>query len=454
MSNSIGFFSQKIVDWGISFSSAFSETQSGKSGTTTNTATAANTTAAASTTIAAAFAGSSIRISGTENDQIQVSAFSAFRGAIDTFRRKGSDGGMLDIQLSGDQKSDLFGLLDPSAETEPTTAGTSRMEREFDLMLRMIATDDEDYQRLRTQFRDLFAIANKGTMGSGQQANSAQGQIFQAENQATDQSTVASQAGSQATSSAIQRPVGVEAQARYAEVAMQTEATRSSLISTTSSTTNSTTNSAANSSGSLGKAQMTFSFERVNGRLEIREIRIPEAVPIQVAKVDPLALDTNGDGLHLTTTDKGAWFDMNADGRPEKVGWVQGDDGLLMLDRNGNGTIDNGTEVFGEQNGAAHGFAELAKFDGNRDGVIDSKDKIYKALKLYRDMNSNGRIEKNELVGLQEAGISSLNLSFQRVNQQLGEHILALKGSFTHTDGRTGELSDVLLAYKDASSAS
>ena len=53
---------------------------------------------------------------------------------------------------------------------------------------------------------------------------------------------------------------------------------------------------------------------------------------------------------------------------------MTGGDAFLAIDRNGNGSIDDGTELFGDQNGAAHGFAELAKFDSNHDGVINAQD--------------------------------------------------------------------------------
>lgn len=68
------------------------------------------------------------------------------------------------------------------------------------------------------------------------------------------------------------------------------------------------------------------------------------------------------------------YFDMDGDGFAEAAGWVAPDDGLLALDENGNGTIDDATELFGTADGALDGFADLAALDSNGDHVIDVND--------------------------------------------------------------------------------
>ena len=104
----------------------------------------------------------------------------------------------------------------------------------------------------------------------------------------------------------------------------------------------------------------------------------------------------------------------------------------------------------GDQNGASNGFAELSKYDGNRDGRIDSKDSIFKALQLYRDLNGNGRVDAGEMKSLAQSDIVSLNLRFLRETAKLNGNSLLLRGSFERADGSTGRMDDVLFGFRDA----
>ena len=89
---------------------------------------------------------------------------------------------------------------------------------------------------------------------------------------------------------------------------------------------------------------------------------------------DPLILDLDGDGINLTSTEDGVEFDIDGDGIAEKTAFIKGDDALLYLDDNGNGVADSGRELFGDQEGDANGYAELARYDENNDGKIDKLD--------------------------------------------------------------------------------
>jgi hypothetical protein len=164
---------------------------------------------------------------------------------------------------------------------------------------------------------------------------------------------------------------------------------------------------------------------------------------------DPLVLDLGGNGIDLTSATDGANFDIDGDGTVDRTAFVQGDDALLALDRNGNGIIDDGTELFGNQNGAANGFAELATYDDNGDGAIDEKDAIYSSLRLLHDMNGDGSVAMNELSTLSEMKIDSLNLRYYSGQTDTDSHgnLLAERSSFTRKDGSAGSMTDGWLVY-------
>ncbi|MCJ8168884.1 hypothetical protein [Atopomonas sediminilitoris] len=158
---------------------------------------------------------------------------------------------------------------------------------------------------------------------------------------------------------------------------------------------------------------------------------------------DPLVLDLAGNGFSTRGLAQAVRFDLDADGHSEAVSLSNADDALLALDRNNNGRIDNGRELFGDQNGAAHGFAELAKYDDNADGQIDANDRVYSNLLLVQ-FDEQGR---QRISGLAEQGIRSISLGFSASTQAINTYDrLAQLGEFTWQDGRRGQAADVLLA--------
>lgn len=125
-------------------------------------------------------------------------------------------------------------------------------------------------------------------------------------------------------------------------------------------------------------------------------------VALLAKRVSPLILDLNSDGKDLTDVENGVKFDLDADGIIEQTSWtgiqLDFDDVFLVLDRNKNGIIDDGKELFGDQHGAENGFDELAKFDapengGNGDRIINKSDKVYNELQLWVDHNKNGIVD-------------------------------------------------------------
>ena len=169
------------------------------------------------------------------------------------------------------------------------------------------------------------------------------------------------------------------------------------------------------------------------------------AKPQPVQQTDPLVLDLAGNGFATRGLDDAVRFDLSGDGRPESISAPKGDDTLLALDRNGNGRIDSGKELFGDQHGARNGFAELSKYDDNRDDRIDRQDSVFEQLSLLR-FDAQGRQQQQTLA---EAGVSAIHLQAQNVKQALGAYDeIAQIGRFDFADGRSGQAADLLLASR------
>lgn len=144
----------------------------------------------------------------------------------------------------------------------------------------------------------------------------------------------------------------------------------------------------------------------------------------------PIVVDIAGNGFSLTDLAGGVSFDINGDGRPDHVSWTNGtDDAWLSLNRNGNGIIDNGRELFGnftpqpplvEPNGfVAPGAYDLPASGGNGDGKISSSDAIFLSLRLWQDANHNGFSEPAELHTLTELALKSLELDIKYPNKRI-----------------------------------
>ncbi len=151
----------------------------------------------------------------------------------------------------------------------------------------------------------------------------------------------------------------------------------------------------------------------------------------------------------LDSLDAPIYFDHENQQRATQTGWIGPRMGFLVFDRDNDGRIDSGRELFGNrtQPGDGHsqtGFEALALEDTNGDGRIDSRDANWKRLQVWRDRNSNGLVDANELFSLDELGIASLELNREQESRFLPEaNYLYARGSFTYRDGRRGHLDEV-----------
>lgn len=215
--------------------------------------------------------------------------------------------------------------------------------------------------------------------------------------------------------------------------------------------------------------------------------------------LDPLVFDLGKDGFDIEKKKDGAYFDLDCDGFAEKVNWTS-TDGILAIDINGNGMIDDGSEVFGDRhlmrdgeipetdyetvstgiyepptlsssssdsssdssNGgfasayrapvpqtiqvehAKSGFEALAQYDKNADGVIDKNDDIYKKLLMWVDANNDGVSQKEELKTLEELGIESIFLDYSEIRGSTGSEAVMRKTShFSYENGDQGKFGEL-----------
>ena len=163
----------------------------------------------------------------------------------------------------------------------------------------------------------------------------------------------------------------------------------------------------------------------------------------------PILLDLNGDGINTLSVKAGVKFDILANGSPIQTGWVAPQDGLLVADRNQDGVINDGSELFGSStllnNGtkALDGYQALAQFDSNSDGVVNQQDTDFNKLSVWSDRNSDGITETGELKSLAELGITQLSTQAEEVRESNAGNLIGLISTYQTADGNQHASADV-----------
>ena len=171
----------------------------------------------------------------------------------------------------------------------------------------------------------------------------------------------------------------------------------------------------------------------------------------------PLLIDLSGDGFFTIGRANGAYFDLDNNGFAEKTAWIGGNDnGFLVLDINGNGKIDGGFELFGNntllKSGrlAKDGFEALQDYDSNNDGIIDANDEIFNELRIWID-DGDGFSEESELYTLAELGIVSI--STNQCESEINNYIDAVVSGISNVefaDGRVTTMADFWFVVSQA----
>eukprot|EP01042_Synura_sphagnicola_P024303 gene24303-31099_t len=149
---------------------------------------------------------------------------------------------------------------------------------------------------------------------------------------------------------------------------------------------------------------------------------------------------------------------MNGDGVRDQTGWVSASDGLLAIDRNGDGQITNGSEISftADLAGASSDLEGLRAYDTNGNGILDKGDSGWSNFLVWQDKNQDGISQSDELVRLDDLGIASIGLTRDLSGQSVvsGENYVSATSTLVYDDGSTASVGDVALAFTSAQTSS
>jgi large repetitive protein len=171
--------------------------------------------------------------------------------------------------------------------------------------------------------------------------------------------------------------------------------------------------------------------------------------------VAPVVLDLDGNGVAFVAASAGVTFDFNGDGVREHTAWVGSGDGLLAIDRNGDGLVNDGSEVVFASNGLTDLQGLSAQYDSNHDGALDAADVDFGKFGVWQDANGNGVTDEGEFQLLTAAGIARIGLvsDGQAYTAANGEVDVLGQATYTKADGATGTVADAVFTTGGAATA-
>ncbi len=204
---------------------------------------------------------------------------------------------------------------------------------------------------------------------------------------------------------------------------------------------------------SLSTAQVAAITTQQAYALSSRQIQaLTSAQVAALTASTPIVLDLNGDGVRTLSVLDGVQFDLLAVGQTQRTAWVSGADGLLALDRNHDGRINDGSELFGSSTpltgggNASDGYQALRELDSNSDGVISAADGAFPDLRVWVDAGSDAVSAPGELRTLESLGIVQLDLRAQAGLGIDNGNLLGLTSSYQTADGASHAAADVWFA--------
>ena len=396
-------------------------------------------------------------------DQLQLSSQTKLKSIISEYKQSQASKLSISINVKADKP-----ISDESTK--------SKLSDKADKMLRLISRNDEEYKQLRGSFEKMFedvlgAFKDNPSMEEVQGmdiAQSASISIEETSGEITIQDGNSIKTVKYSSYKLTMNFTNVEAQQASENKSIASAFTNALADFFGYGSDKSVSDDRSSANASLKASSASFSYEaaslsysestsraaRASSNANVSTVNTASSSYMRLQELalqgcDPIVLDLGDEGIQLTEAGKGANFDINADGKMDNTAWVKGNTAMLVYDKNGNNAIDNGSELFGDQNGAKDGFKELAKYDSNNDGKIDNKDTIYKNLKLYRDLNGDGKMSANEFNTLQEMGIKALNLECDEADDEVNGNSIVLRGSFEREDGTKGEMADAIFGYSE-----
>jgi len=191
-----------------------------------------------------------------------------------------------------------------------------------------------------------------------------------------------------------------------------------------------------------GTDQFTYFIQDRDGDTDFAGI----SFEVENSHITPLVFDLDGDGIEFANGRVG--FDMTNDGINDQTNWVGADDGLLVIDTNGNGTIDDQSELFGNDAEAADGFEKLSRYDSNGDGVFDADDDAFGDVQIWQDANQDGVSQDSELYSLTDMGIASIDLDATETNYWVDGNGVSHESTYTDVNGVVNNIADVWFMYE------